>query len=520
MSQSPDLDHRVADPIHDEPLHVRIPARGIDPDALLETMRRRRAGDADWRSGKVWSLVYHLGEDHERLLERAYGLYFSENFLNPLAFRSLKRMETEVVRMSAALFGGDDAVVGTMTSGGTESILMAVKAYRDRARKRRPWIRRPEIVAPATVHAAFRKACHYFGVRLVTVPPGPDHRADVEAMSRRIGRNTILLAASAPQYPQGVIDPIAAIGALAISKKLPLHVDACIGGFMLPWLERLGRPVPCWDFRVPGVTSISADLHKYGYAAKGASLVLYRHMRYLEHQFFVATDWSGGIYASPTMAGTRPGGAIAAAWAALHALGEDGYLERARQTIAATDELVAGIRAIDGLDVLAPPDSSLVCYGAADPAIDIFAVADALERRGWHIDRQQHPSSIHATVTPNHAPIIASYLADLRASVDEVRANPELRAQGQAAMYGLISKVPFPRLTRRGVVELMKGMYGPRGEAPDLGRPNESSDPVLRWVERHGAHILAAAEGVRDTAARLGRRVRAAARRAKPAARQ
>lgn len=497
----------------DAPLTARIPARGVDPGTLLETMKQRRAADADWRQGKVWSLVYYLDEDHQRLLEQAYTLYFSENFLNPMAFRSLKRMETEIVRMSATLFGGDDDVVGTMTSGGTESILMAVKAYRDRARKRRPWIRRPEIVAPATVHAAFRKACHYFDVDLVTVPPGPDFRADVDAMAERIGRNTILLVASAPQYPQGVVDPVEKIGALAVAHKLPLHVDACVGGFMLPWIERLGRPVPRWDFRVPGVTSISADLHKYGYAAKGASVVLYRHMRYLEHQFFVATDWSGGIYASPAMAGTRPGGAIAAAWAALHALGEEGYLARARQTMEATDALVAGIRAIDGLEVLGQPDLSLVCYAAHDAEIDIFAVADALERRGWHIDRQQHPSSIHATVTPNHAPIIADYLADLRASVSEVRANPGLRAQGQAAMYGLMSRIPFARVTTRGVTELMKRMYGPRGELPDLAGGGDGEGGVMGWVNRHGGQALAMVESVRGAATRLGQRVRAATRR-------
>jgi glutamate/tyrosine decarboxylase-like PLP-dependent enzyme len=504
--------HRDGRP-DDDALTVRIPARGVDPGALLETMKQRRAADADWRQGKVWSLVYYLDEDHQRLLEQAYTLYFSENFLNPIAFRSLKRMETEIVRMSATLFHGDDDVVGTMTSGGTESILMAVKAYRDRARKRRPWIRRPEIVAPSTVHAAFRKACHYFDVELVTVPPGPDFRADVDAMAARIGRNTVLLVASAPQYPQGVIDPVEKLGALALANKLPLHVDACVGGFVLPWLERLGRPVPRWDFRVPGVTSISADLHKYGYAAKGASVVLYRHMRYLEHQFFVATDWSGGIYASPAMAGTRPGGAIAAAWAALHALGEEGYLERARQTMAATDKLIAGIRAIDGLTVLGQPDLSLVSYAAQDAEIDTFAVADALERRGWHIDRQQHPSSIHATVTPNHAPIIDTYLADLRASVDEVRANPRLRAQGQAAMYGLMAKIPFARLTTRGVTEIMKRMYGPRGDLPDLAQPGGDEGGVMGWVSRHGGQALAVAQGVREAALRLGERVRAATRR-------
>lgn len=493
---------------------ARIPERGIDRDTLLARLKQHGAADADWRHGRVWSLVYYLDEDHERLLRDAYGMFFSENFLNPLAFRSLKRMESEVVRMSAHLFHGDADVVGTMTSGGTESILMAVKAYRDRARKRRPWIRRPAIVAPETVHAAFRKACHYFDVDFVPVPVGPDYRADMDAMARRIGRNTILLAASAPQFPQGVVDPIDELGALAQARKLPLHVDACIGGFLLPWVERLGRPVPRWDFRVPGVTSISADLHKYAYAAKGASVVLYRDMSYLRHQFFVATDWSGGIYASPTMPGTRPGGAIAAAWAALHAIGAEGYLAHARETMEATDALIAGIRAIDGLEVLGQPHMSLVCYGSRDPAVDIFAVADALERRGWHIDRQQRPSSIHATVTPYHQPVMDTYLADLRASVAEVAGNPALRGQGNAAMYGLMAKIPFARLTDMGVSRILEGMYGPRGEMPDpgdLGSLGDAGggDPMMRWLNEHGPRALAAVDRVRQAATEVRERLRA-----------
>ncbi|ACY12800.1 pyridoxal phosphate-dependent decarboxylase family protein [Haliangium ochraceum] len=486
------------------PEDARIPAHGVAAEELLARMNARRGEDADWRHGRVFSLVYHLGDEHEELLEQASSLYFSSNYLNPLAFRSLKRMEAEVVRMSADLLGGDGEVVGTMTSGGTESILMAVKTYRDRARKRRPWIRHPEIVAPSTVHAAFRKACHYFGIKLVTVEPGDDYRADVAAMARRIGRNTILLCASAPQYPQGVVDPIEELGALAQEKKLPLHIDACIGGFLLPWVERLGRPVPRWDFRVPGVTSISADLHKYAYAAKGASVVLYRDMSYLQHQFFVATDWSGGIYASPTMAGTRPGGAIAAAWAALHALGEDGYLDSARQIMEATDRFVAGIHTIDGLQIFGAPHMSLVCFGARDPELDIFAVADALERRGWHIDRQQSPNSIHVTLMPQHLEVLERYLSDIAEAVDEVRADPSLRTQGQAAMYGMMAKMPFARITRRGVVELMKQMYAARGSGvPDLAAPG-GDDKLLGWLTQRGPQVLELVDGVRAAASKLG----------------
>ncbi len=516
MSDSAVDSHATASP---DPTEVRIPARGMDRTELLELMRARRAGDASWREGKVWSLVYHLGDEHERLLEDAFGLYFSENYLNPLAFRSLKQMEGEVVRMSAHMLHGDTDVVGTMTSGGTESILLAVKTYRDRARRLRPWIRRPNLVAAESVHAAFRKACHYFDVDFVPVPVDSDYRVSAAAMARRVGRNTIMLAASAPQYPQGVIDPIVDIAALAQQKKLPFHVDACIGGFLLPWLERLGKPLPRWDFRVPGVTSISADVHKYGYSAKGASVVLYRDMNYLKHQFYIATDWSGGIYASPTMPGTRPGGCIAAAWAAMNVLGEAGYLERAQEIVQATEKLVAGIAAIDGIKVFGEPDMSLVCYGADDSgdgvdAVDIYAVADELERRGWHIDRQQKPRSIHATVMPAHGAIIDDYLADLAAAVEHVRAHPELSEQGSAALYGMMAEVPFSQITKLGVRKIMEGMYSPRGDVPDLGATGsgDQGDAVLEWMTKHGPRALALGRAAR---AAVGSRLRALPERAR-----
>jgi glutamate/tyrosine decarboxylase-like PLP-dependent enzyme len=282
-------------------------------------------------------------------------------------------------------------------------------------------------------------------------------------MEKAIGRRTIGLVGSAPQYPHGVVDPIGALGELAQRRGLPLHVDACVGGFMLPWLEKLGRRIPRWDFRVPGVTSISADLHKFGYAAKGASLLLWRSIDAMRHQFFVATDFPGGIYASPTMIGTRPGGPIAAAWAALQSLGESGYLELARAAADAADRLRAGIAKIPGLALVGAGDATIVAYtscaGGRSPGINIYAVADRLELRGWTVDRQHRPASLHLTVTANHAAIVDEYLADLSAAVDAVRRDPQLAKSGTAPMYGMAGKLPVRFLVASKVRKVFADLY-------------------------------------------------------------
>jgi sphinganine-1-phosphate aldolase len=447
-----------------------IPARGRELDEILGDLRAKSEGDTKWREGRVFSLVYHAGEQHEQVVRQAHAVYASANLLNPMAFSGLKQLEREIVEMAAGLLHGPATTVGTVTSGGTESILCAVAAYRDRARRRRPWIVWPELVVPATIHPAFDKAAHYFGVKLVKVPVGPDFRADVRAMGKAISWRTIGLCASAPQYAHGVVDPIAELGQLAMQKKLPLHVDACVGGFILPWLERLGRPVPVWDFRVPGVTSISADLHKYAYAGKGASLLLWRRIEDMRHQIFVATDFPGGIYASPTMLGTRPGGPIAAAWATLQSFGADGYLALAEQAAGAADRLRAGIAAIPGLVLLGKSDSTIVSYATLAPKTargnDVYALADRLEARGWTVDRQQRPASIHLTVTANHATIVDEYLADLRAALAELRANPSLAKSGSAPMYGMAAKMPVRRLVAANVRKVIADLYAPpAGEA-------------------------------------------------------
>ncbi len=447
---------------------LSIPANGRSHDEILEEMNGFRNEDPNYKDGKTWSLVYYLGEEYTDFLKTAYGTYFSENGLNPMAFKSLKRFENDVVSMTANMLHGDSQTVGVMTSGGTESCLLAVKTYRDLARAKRPWIRHPEMIVPDSIHVAFEKAAEYFGVKAVHAPLGPDFRVNVKAVKRLINRNTVLIVGSAPSYPHGVVDPIEELGRLAQKKKLPLHVDSCLGGFLLPFVEKLGYPIPAFDFRVPGVQSISADVHKYGYAAKGASTILYRSMDIMKHQLFVYENWPGGIFASPALLGTRPGGSIAAAWAAMQAMGQSGYMERAKLIMDTTRKLMDGVNAIPGLAVLGNPHMSVFAYQATDPALNIYAVGDRMETKGWHIDRQQKPECLHAMVTPHHAQATDRYLEDLREAVNFVRQHPEMATSGNAAMYGMIAHIPLRSMIRKNVLKMMTDLYGPEGLMPDL----------------------------------------------------
>ncbi len=485
---------------------MAIPVEGLNPDDILGRARDYGKSDADFRGGRTWSMVYWAGEAHHDLVEQAHDLYLAQNALNPIAFKGLKRMEAEVVQMCASLFHGPATTVGTMTSGGTESLLLAVKAYRDRARAKWPWILRPNLVVPRTIHPAFTKAAHLFGVRLKLVAVDEDGRVDPAAMARAIDRNTIALAASAPQYVTGDVDPIPELATLALRKKLPMHVDACFGGFILPWLERLGVDMPAWDFRVPGVTSVSADLHKYGYAAKGASVLLYRDMSYLRHQFFVATGWPGGIYLSPGLPGTRPGGPIAAAWAALQGMGERGYLDKAREAHAVAERLRAGIAAVPGLRVLGRGQSTIVTWAAAEEGLSVYAVADQLQAAGWAVDRQQAPPSVHCSCNAANGPVVDTYLSDLAAAVAHVRAHPELAREGDAAVYGLMSRVPLAGLVESSVLDVMEKLYAPdaTGEVALDGEPDA--------VQRVATAVLDGVDGLRKAVSKRIERVRGGGR--------
>ena len=392
-------------------------------EEILASMRRARDHDAQWHNGRVFGLVYHISDEIDDLLKEAYTMFFSENGLNPTAFPSLSKFENEIVAMASNLLGGDDKVAGTMTSGGTESLLMAVKTARDYARAKRG-ITAPEIILPTTAHPALDKAGEYFNVRMIHIPVRDDFRADVEATRRAITPNTIMLVGSAPSYPHGVVDPIRELAALAQEHGLLFHTDACVGGFMLPFVRKLGYPAPDFDLSVPGVTSISADLHKYAYAAKPASIVLYRTSELRRHQMFVSTDWPGGIYPSAGMAGSRPGGPIAAAWALLNYLGEDGYLEITDIVMRTAKVFQDGINALPDLKVLSNPEMSV--FAIASDSIDVYDLADELALRGWHLDRQHFPPSLHVTVNYVHAQVAAEFLSDLENAVGVVN-RPRLR---------------------------------------------------------------------------------------------
>jgi glutamate/tyrosine decarboxylase-like PLP-dependent enzyme len=432
----------------------RLATQGQSHQDVLSQMRERRAEDARWQEGRTWSLVYNAGEDIRRLLAEAYTEFMSENGLSPLAFPSLRRFEAEVLAIGAELFHGDTAA-GTMTSGGTESILMAVKTARDFARAERG-ITEPEMVLPASVHPAFQKAAHYFGVKAVNVPLAPDFRADVAAMRAAVGPRTVLVVGSAPAYPHGVMDPISELAAMAQEKGVLFHVDACLGGFLLPFARRLGHDLPDFDFAVPGVTSLSADLHKYGYAAKGASLVLYRTPELRRHQFFTYSDWCGGIYASPSMAGTRPGGAIAAAWAILKYLGEEGYLKLSRTVLDTARLLREGIASTPGLKLLGQPQLSVFSFSS--DTLDVYALGDAMEARGWKLDRQMMPPALHLMVTPVHATVVEPFLADLRACAASL-ASGEPAPDGSAAMYGMLGAIPDRKEADGFILQFMDALY-------------------------------------------------------------
>ena len=446
---------------------VTIPPEGENPDLILQHIRKMKEADVDWKGGKVWSLVYFADEVHDNLLKAAHSELFSSNYLNPLAFKSLHQMEQEVVHMTAHMLHGDEHTVGVMSTGGTESILLAMFCYRQRARKLHPHITQPEVITPVTIHPAFDKAAELFGLILRKASVDETRSVIPGEIEKLINSNTILIASSAPGYPNGTMDPIEAVAEIATRHHLPFHVDACIGGFMLPWVEKLGYAVPKWDYRVAGVTSISSDVHKFGYGAKGASVITYRSMDYLRHQFFVTTDYPGGIYISPTLLGTRAGGPIAAAWAGMKHLGENGYLSIAKTLMEGAKKLREGLVAIPGIIIVGKPVMNLISYTTTNNRPDIFVIADQMEDKGWMIERQQFPDCIHMTLLPTNVVVIDQYLIDLKEAIAFAHQHPEMAAKGNAALYGLMARIPFRGMVEKSVRKIMEDMYGvsdPTGE--------------------------------------------------------
>jgi sphinganine-1-phosphate aldolase len=471
---------------------TEIPLEGRSSGDILAEMKAAKSGDTPWLEGKTWSLQYYIDEAHHAVLKEAHQLYFSENYINPFLFKSLLKMEKEVISMVTNLLNGPETTVGTMTSGGTESILLAMYACREWAKKYRPSIKAPEIVAPRTIHPAFDKAAHYFGLTLRKAKVLPSQEADVVDMERLVSKDTILLLASAPSFAHGALDPIPEIGRLAEKHNLLFHVDACVGGFMLPWVELLGRPLPLWDFRVPSVTSMSGDLHKFGFGAKGASVVLYRNAQLFEHQIFINTEYSGGIFATATLLGTRPGGAVAAAWAGLQHLGQSGYLKNAKAMLEATDQLRADLEEFSELEIIGKPCMNIIAYTTKQNKPDIYAVADFMEQKGWVVDRQQFPPCIHLTVFPYNIPVIGNYLLDLKEGIEWAKANPGASGEGNAAMYGLMARIPLRGIVKENVRKVFLAAYGKSStsdepvaeQKPTKGKWLGLLNRLLAWLGR------------------------------------
>ena len=394
-----------------------------------------RTRDVRWREGRAFSLAYNAGPDALAVAEEAYRRFSGENALNTDAFPSLKRIQAEVVAMAGVWLGATPQSAGFMTSGGTESILMAVKAARDRLLALRA-IRNPNMVLPTSAHAAFAKAGAYFGVEVRRVAVQPDWRANVAAMRDVTDENTVLIVGSAPQYPQGVVDDIVGIAKIAIDFDINCHVDACMGGVTLAYLARLGENIAPWNLQVPGVSSISVDLHKFGYTSKGASVIIYATKHLRSFQGFITDDWLGGFYGSSGVLGTKSGGSMASAWAVMHFLGDDGYLRLTRQARETTLQLADFVRESQDLVLRAEPESTLLCFGARDPsALNIFAVADELSKRGWYVDRQTPPDSLHCTVNAIHHDKIDWFTKDLHECVAIALSQ---QSSGSVGTYGTV----------------------------------------------------------------------------------
>lgn len=402
-------------------LRAQLPEKSEDWERLRKRLTALGGDDVDWRNKRSAVYVFHPGEDVLKVAKEAYALYQSENALGPAAFPSLRKMEEDVIGIALGLLHGPEDGTGNMTSGGTESIMLATKSCRDAAAAKGVDVQGANLVLPRTAHLAFDKAAHYLGLEIRRVEVTGEFLADPDAMRAATDERTLMLVGSAPCFPYGLVDPIPSLAEIARERDLWLHVDACVGGYLNPFAEMEGVELPEWDFRVEGVCTISADLHKYGYAAKGASTILHQSREQHAHQLFHGHDWPAGAMTTPTVAGTRPGGAIASAWAVLHYLGVEGYRDKTRRILDARRRITQGVEAL-GLRVFGDPKLALISFGPAEgDDLSIFGVWKAMHDRGWFSGIVQNPDGIHLMLSPSHDEVADTYLKDLGEAVAGVR---------------------------------------------------------------------------------------------------
>jgi len=443
------------------PYFTELPTPGLGKKGVEDMVREYESMcRVDWRSGHVSGAVY--GATNQELCDVAGQVYCQHMWTNPLhpdLFPNIRKMEAEVVRMTLSMYNGDSSTCGTMSTGGTESIMLAIYAYRNHA-KEELGIENPEIIVPRTVHAAFDKACHCFGVKIVHVDEDQKtRRVNVKKMKSLINANTILLVGSAPQFPHGCIDPISEIASLGQRYGISVHVDACLGGFLIPFMEEAGFPLPLFDFRLPGVTSISADTHKYGFAPKGSSVIMYKNKDMRQYQYFVSVDWPGGIYATPTFGGSRAGAVIASCWASLMYTGRTGYVEATRKIIQCREKIVEGLKDINGIYIEGVPDVSIVAIGSKH--FNIFRLSTAMVEKGWSLNPLQFPPSFHICLTMMHTQegVVEKFLEDLKCCTAVIMLDPKLPVGGVGAIYGMASTIPDRSMVSEIVTAFIDATY-------------------------------------------------------------
>uniref|UniRef100_A0A8D9BBI9 sphinganine-1-phosphate aldolase n=1 Tax=Cacopsylla melanoneura TaxID=428564 RepID=A0A8D9BBI9_9HEMI len=421
---------------------LELPAQGRGRAEILELVNTYLTrGHYDWKHGRVSGAIYYYEKDLVDLLTDVFGLTSYTNPLHPDIFPGVCKMEAEVIKMVARLFSGGPETCGSMTSGGTESIMMACKAYRDYAREERG-VSLPEIVLPVTAHPAFDKAANYFGMKIRHIRLNKDYTVDLAAMKSAINSNTVMLVGSVPNFPYGTMDDIVGICLLGRKYNIPVHVDCCLGGFLIPFMRDAGYPLPPFDFSLPGVTSVSVDTHKYGFAPKGSSVVLYKELKYKHCQYFVTSDWPGGNYGSPSVSGSRSGGIIATCWAAMMYFGFEGYVNTTRSIVQTTRYIESEMRSLEGLFLFGTPVTSVIALGS--DVFHIYRLSSALNKRGWNINCLQFPVGIHLCVTHLHtSPGVADqFISDVKEELAVIMKDPGLQLEGVMAMYGKSHSIP------------------------------------------------------------------------------
>ncbi|KAG2736595.1 hypothetical protein G9P44_000685 [Scheffersomyces stipitis] len=453
-----------------------LPEQGLSKDAIVEELDKlQELKHSNWVDGRVSGAVYHGGDDLLELQAEAYRKYSVANQLHPDVFPGVRKMEAEVVAMVLEIFNGPKGSCGSTTSGGTESLLLAGLAAREFAKRKKGLTSNFEVIAPVTIHAGIEKACYYFGMRLHKVDLDPKtYQVDLKKVKRLINSNTVLLVGSAPNFPHGIIDDIEGLSDLAVKYNIPLHVDACLGSFIVTFLERSkvhgDVDLPKFDFRVPGVTSISCDTHKYGFAPKGSSIIMYRNTQLRECQYYISSDWTGGMYGSPTLAGSRPGALMVGCWATLVNYGIAGYEKSCRDIVSSAMKVKKAIRSdkvlSTYLEVIGEPVASVISFKVKDEyakkKFSVYELGDILKKKGWHFSTLQHPPALHFAFTKLTIPIVDEMLADLVSSVHELVdhwENSTTPSSDVATIYGVAGSVRTAGVADKVIVAFLDTLY-------------------------------------------------------------